>query len=124
MKLTKQEAPGRQVIQRYGAGQFRVSGAVYPGSVLVLPGQTVLWPVAAAGELSFDHFAALLAIAATLDVCLLGCGARMVPLPAALRAKLKQAGLAVDPMDTGAACRTFNVLTGEGRSVAAALIAV
>jgi uncharacterized protein len=45
-------------------------------------------------------------------------------LPAALRTALKAAGISSDPMDTGAACRTYNVLAGEGRAVAAALIAV
>jgi len=124
VQLTRQEAGGRQVIQRYGAGQFRVSGVVFPSSILVLPGQTTPWSATAMEDLTAESFAALLPVAGTLDVCLLGCGARMKPLPAALRAQLKEAGLTVDPMDTGAACRTFNVLTGEGRSVAAALIAV
>jgi uncharacterized protein len=48
----------------------------------------------------------------------------MSPVPPALRAALRGAGIAVEPMDTGAACRTFNVLLAEGRRVAAALIAV
>ena len=74
--------------------------------------------------LNLADFQPLIALAGTLDVCLLGCGAHMQPLPRDLRAALKDAGLTVDPMDTGAACRTYNVLTGEGRAVAAAVIAI
>ncbi len=124
MELIPQAAPGRQIVQRYRGGQFRISSIVYPGSVIVLPTETLPWAIASMDELTLEAFAALLPIAETLDVCLLGCGARMKPLPPALRAALKGAGLAVDPMDTGAACRTYNVLMGEGRSVAAALIAI
>ena len=75
-------------------------------------------------SLSLADFEPLIALAGTLDVCLLGCGEHMLPLPRDLRMALKEAGLTVDPMDTGAACRTFNVLTGEGRAVATALIAI
>lgn len=66
----------------------------------------------------------MLALAGKVDVCLLGAGPRLLPIPRALRTALKDAGVPTDPMDTGAACRTYNVLAGEGRAVAAALIAV
>jgi uncharacterized protein len=55
---------------------------------------------------------------------LLGTGRRLQPPPAGLRAALKQAGIALEPMDSGAACRTYNVLMAEGRLVAAALLPV
>ncbi|HET6224238.1 MAG TPA: Mth938-like domain-containing protein, partial [Dongiaceae bacterium] len=60
----------------------------------------------------------------TIDLLLVGCGARMAPLPPALRQALRQIGVVMEPMDTGAACRTYNVLMAEGRRVCAALIAV
>ena len=66
----------------------------------------------------------MLAPDAGVDLLLLGCGAAMRPVAPALRAALRKAGIAVEPMDTGAACRTFNVLLAEGRRVAAALVAV
>lgn len=82
------------------------------------------WPVTAFADVTLEALAPVLALAGRVDVCLVGCGASLRPLPLALRAKLKEAGLPADPMDTGAACRTYNVLAGEGRAVAAALIAV
>jgi uncharacterized protein len=57
-----------------------------------------------------------------IEILLLGCGARMGTVPFALRKGLRASGIVVDAMDTGAACRTYNVLLAEERRVAAALI--
>jgi uncharacterized protein len=54
----------------------------------------------------------------------LGCGPAALLVPEAVRARFKAAGIAIEAMNTGAACRTYNVLAAEGRPVAAALIAV
>jgi len=59
-----------------------------------------------------------------LDVLLVGCGPRFLPPPAGLVRALRESGIGLEWMDTGAACRTFNVLLAEERRVAAALIAV
>lgn len=96
----------------------------YQGSIIVHPGGVMAWPVTRFEDVSLETLAPVLALAGKVDVCLIGCGARLLPIPPALRAALKQAGVPSDPMDTGAACRTYNVLAGEGRAVAAALIAV
>ena len=97
--------------------------SLYRGSVIVTPRTTILWPVTRLeDQLTAESFAPLQALEPTIDVCLLGCGARMQRLPAALRAALKQQGLSPEPMDTGAACRTYNMLVAEGRMVAAALL--
>jgi len=124
LKLTRQSSADRQLIQRYGNGGFRVSGVDFLGSVIVTPGQAMAWPVAAFAQLTIRDFEPLIAMAKGFDVCLLGCGVQMQPLPKDIRLALKEAGLSADPMDTGAACRTYNVLMGEGRAVAAALIAI
>lgn len=58
------------------------------------------------------------------DILLAGCGPRFVPPPEGLREAIREMGLSLEWMDTGAACRTFNVLLAEERPVAAALIAV
>jgi uncharacterized protein len=123
LELTRQAAGDRQVIQAYGTGAFRVSGVTFASSIFVMPAKTLAWGVTRLEDLSEQAFAPLLA-EGTFDVCLLGCGATMQLVPDALRAALKNAGLTVDPMATGAACRTYNVLAGEGRRVAAALIRV
>lgn len=124
MKLTRQSSADRQLVQSYGNGGFRVSGVVYQGSVIVMPTLAVAWPAMSVQQLTFADFEPLIARAPELDVCLLGCGVTMSPLARDVRLALKDAGLSVDPMDTGAACRTYNVLMGEGRAVAAALIAI
>ena len=58
------------------------------------------------------------------EILLIGCGPASALLAPAIRRMLEEAGLGVEIMDTGAACRTFNVLLSEDRAVAAALIAV
>ena len=113
--------PGQpQVIQGYGDGLFRIAGAAHPGSVIVFAGRTVSW----SGEINEAGLAEAFAAADELDLLILGCGTRMQAITPELRAALRRVGVAVEVMDTGAACRTFNVLLAEGRRVAAALIAV
>ena len=115
---------GRQMIEAYGDGGFRIAGTAYHGSVLVMPERTLPWSTASCDGLSFTSFAELVPFAATIDVLLLGCGRRVLFVPPALRAELRAAGMVLEAMDTGAACRTYNVLAAEDRRVAAALIAV
>jgi uncharacterized protein len=124
MDLTPLVPVGRQMIESYGDGRFKISGTVYEGSVLVLPDRTLAWPIASLSEINADSLAAVLDARATIELLLFGCGTRMVQIPRFMRQLLGQAGLAVEPMDTGAACRTYNVLAAEERRVAAALIAV
>jgi uncharacterized protein len=112
------------VVQAYGDGRFRISGESVTGSVVVWPDGWTAWPVADVTILSADDLAPIRALAGTVDILLIGCGARFGPEPAGLRAALKVVGMALEWMDTGAACRTYNVLVGEGRRIAAALIAV
>lgn len=84
----------------------------------------VPWPVASAADLKPDDLAPVQARADSIDILLIGAGPVFGPEPEGLRAALKAVGIALEWMDTGAACRTYNVLIGEGRRVAAALIAV
>jgi uncharacterized protein len=125
MDITPLVPAGRQIIESYGDGRFRVSGVVIVGSALVLPTRALPWPVAGLAEVSPDSLAEILAAGRACDVelLLLGCGARLVLVPRELRELLRAAGIVTEPMDTGAACRTYNLLMAEGRRVAAALIA-
>ncbi len=125
MELTESvAAPGRNLIEGYGAGGFIVSGERYQGSVIVLPEAVLPWDVADFAALRPDSLALLADHRSDIDVLLLGCGPRIEFLPRPLREPLRERGLLPEPMDTGAACRTFNVLITEDRRVAAALIAV
>ena len=122
MDITPLVGAGRQIIQSYSGGKFRVTGVVHDGPVIVLPEGTQAWAVAR--PLSVDSFAPLLALAGELDVVLFGAGAAVDAADLKLRKALKASGLAIDIMDTGAACRTYNVLMAEGRRVAVALLPV
>ncbi|HUZ71686.1 MAG TPA: Mth938-like domain-containing protein [Stellaceae bacterium] len=122
MDITPLVAADRQVIESYGQTGFRVSGVAHEGAILVFPEATQPWAGAASvAALTRESLAAVLARGG-VEILLVGCGRRMVPFPPALRAALRSAGIVVDTMDTGAACRTYNVLLAEDRRVAAALL--
>jgi uncharacterized protein len=121
MDLTPLVPAGRQTIERYAPSGFRISGVVHHGPVLVFPDRTVPWAAASAAMVSWESVAPVLEHGG-IQILLLGLGRSMSLLPAPLRAALRAAGIAAEPMDTGAACRTYNVLVAEGRQVAAALI--
>ena len=104
-------------IDGYGPGFFRVGGQVIRGAALVAE-------TGARGWGGYDDAETLLAVAGEVDVIFVGTGARIAPIPPALRGTLEEAGLGVEIMATDAACRTYNVLLSEGRRVAAALIPV
>ena len=120
MDITPLLAKDRQVIDSYGANGFRVSGVVYDGAILVLPQSTAAWPVSSLAEASTANLSPI--IAASAQILLLGCGKHMTLVPPALRQQLRMHGVVVDAMDSGAACRTYNVLLAEDRRVAAALL--
>jgi uncharacterized protein len=122
MELTPQAGSsalgGRQLIERYGPGGFRVSGVIFAGPILVFPEHTILW---ANPALTLDGLAPVIAVGG-IELVLLGLGKRGGPAAPALRAGLKAHGIVVEGMDTGAACRTYNLLLAEDRRVAAALL--
>ncbi|SEH34367.1 Mth938-like domain-containing protein [Magnetospirillum fulvum] len=124
MDLNPRLAPGRQLIQAYGDGGFVIAGQRWLGSVLVFPETTQAWGCADIDSLGLDSLAPIIAAAPIPELLLVGCGSLLRPLPPTLRATLAAAGIRVETMDTGAACRTFNVLLTEERRVAAALLAV
>lgn len=116
--------PGRAPIDAYGDGGFRFAEMSHRGSIMCLPSGIYGWRASEAAALAPADFDRLLAEAAGIELLLVGTGGDLRPLPAQLRRVLKEAGLAVETMSTGAAVRTFNVLVAEDRAVAAALIAV
>ena len=124
LDITPQVAQGRQLVQGYGDGQFRIADIRHTGSVLVFPDETHAWPVTTADDITTDALAAVLARADTLDLLVVGCGPVFMAPPQALRDYLRGFAIALEWMDTGAACRTYNVLLTEDRRAAAALIAV
>jgi uncharacterized protein len=112
----------RQYVQRYDAAGFRINGVDHVGSVIVLPERTTPWPVVRIDQIDATALQPVLDAAPRPELLIIGCGRRGAPPNSSLRATLKAYGIALELMDTGAACRTYNALIGEGRRVAAALI--
>jgi uncharacterized protein len=111
-----------QVIRTYGPGRFLISDRDWREPVLVTPTATSTWPVTRADQLAPSNVAAATAGERPAELLVVGCGARAAFIAPAVRAELKAAGLSLEVMDTGSACRLYNVLLAEGRRVAAALI--
>ena len=113
---------GLQLVQSYGEGGFRVSGRRYQGSILILPDKTENWSIKAVADLSLPSLTPITDAEPAVELLIIGCGSTFALAPVTLREVLKSKNIGVETMDTGAACRTYNVLAGEGRRVAAALI--
>lgn len=107
-----------QLIRSYGPGRFLISEREWKEPVLVTGTGTFAWNVKNAEDLSPD----LLKNAPPVEVLVVGCGPRAIFVPPAKRAAFKAIGVGLEVVDTGAACRIYNVLLAEGRRVAAALI--
>jgi uncharacterized protein len=116
--------PGRHQLDAFGAGGFRFAGMSHRGSVLALPGGIRIWPVTRFSEITPELLQPVLDESDSIDFLLIGTGADIAFIPHDWRALLKERGITVEGMATGAAARTYNVLVAEERRVAAALIAV
>ena len=117
MQLSEVQFEGAVPITGYGPSFFRVGEQVIEGGALVAPGLAAGWD-------GLDDAAAILALVDQIDVVLLGMGAEIAHAPPAFRDTLEEAGIGVEVMTSPAACRTYNVLLGEGRRIAAALLPV
>jgi uncharacterized protein len=121
LKFEREQAAGRNLFTCYGEGYVEVNRVRFHES-LVVTGERIVkdWPIASVDALQADHLAAIIELKPA--IVLLGTGAKFqFPEPARL-APLYKAGIGVEVMDTPAACRTFNILLGEGRDGLAALI--
>ena len=121
MKLQAERIEGTNAIARHSLDGVIVNGAEHRHSVIVpWQGAVLPWQLASFEALTEAHFEALAAMKPELVI--FGSGARIrFPRPALLR-PLMAARIGVETMDTPAACRTYNVLLAEGRSVVAALL--
>lgn len=125
MDVTPLISSQAKVIQGYAKGGFRVSGDVHEGPVQVFPDRVEAWSAPeSVAELTPDHFAEILSGNTDVELVLLGCGEKMDLPPKPLKQAFRDKGIAVEPMDTGAACRTYNVLLADGRKLAAALMPI
>jgi uncharacterized protein len=111
-------------IEAYGKGGFRFAGMSHRGSLLCLPSGIWASAVTASAGISAGSLALVLEETPSVELCLVGTGRDPWIMPGGLRERFRERGIAVETMTTGAAVRTYNVLLGEGRRVAALLIAV
>jgi uncharacterized protein len=116
--------PEQAPIDAYGNGGFRFAGMSHRGSILSLPSGIWAWPIAATADIAESSLAPVFAEADAIELFLLGSGLELVPLPEPLRWRFRDYRIGLEVMATGPAVRTYNILIGENRRVAAGLIAV
>jgi uncharacterized protein len=123
MKIQLESGLGQNLIHSYGPGQIRINQEVYVRSLIVTPARIITdWPPASFEELAALHFQQIADLAP--EVVILGTGARLRFPPPAVTRTLIEANVGVEVMGTGAACRTYNILMGDGRRVVAALLMI
>jgi uncharacterized protein len=115
--------PHPAAIEAYGVGGFRFAGMSHKGSILALPTGIWAWDASTPADIDEQSLARVLAEPA-VDLLVIGTGRDLVPLARALRDRLKARRLNVEALPTASAASTYNVLLGEDRRVAAALLAV
>ena len=124
VEIRKAHFPGRAPVESYGNGGFRFADMSHRGSLLMLPSGIYGWNMVEGDPLTVENFQRVFDEAADIDVLLVGTGKDIRPLPKELNARFKELSISSDPMSTGAAVRTYNIMLAESRAVAAAFIAV
>jgi uncharacterized protein len=121
MRFTQDPSSSRNLIRSYGPGEIRINDEIFHHPLIVGPSSIAPGPaVRDAGELTAAHTADIVALAP--ELVLVGTGVRQVFPAAEFGAQFLRAGIGLEVMDTGAACRTFNVLLTEQRRVVALLL--
>lgn len=121
MKLHLDQSQALNTVTAYGDDYLRINDQRFDHSILLMPeGPVEAWPVAEFSQLGQEQFRAMLA--RKPELVIVGTGQRQRFAHPRLWAELAQARIGVEFMDTGAACRTYNILMAEGRLVLAALL--
>jgi uncharacterized protein len=120
LKLHEQRATHLNTVTGYGPGYIEINGARHSGSLILEAASVQSWNVAGFESLRPEDFDPVLELRP--ELVLLGTGTRHRFVHPRLTSRLTGAGVAVETMDTRAACRTYNILTTDGRRVAGALL--
>ena len=115
MRLNEVTYTNALPVDGYGPGFFRIGGEAREAPLAILPGGVTAWG-------GLDDAEVLLQAQSEVDVLLIGTGPEVAHIPTTLRTALEGAGLGVEIMASAQACRTYNVLLGEGRRVALAVL--
>jgi uncharacterized protein len=121
---TAPHLPRSAPIDAYGKGGFAFAGMSHRGSLLCLPQAIWAWPVTKPDEIDRYALERVFAAANQIDTLIVGTGTEVWLPPPELRAALRTVSVVRDTRQTGPAIRTYNIMIGERRRVAAALIAV
>lgn len=121
MKLHLSDSSGLNVFSGYGEGYVAVNQVRYTDNMIVLPNRIIEhWQVSNISRLDMEHFDALLAMQP--EIILLGTGTSLQFPDVSLMRMILSRGIGFEVMDTQATCRTYNILSSEGRHVAAAIL--
>ena len=121
MRFTQDPSSAPYLIRAYGGGELRVNDDIHRGTVILSASTVVSVPeIRDINDLAAFDRSRILAL--DPELVLLGTGARQIFPTASFRAQFLSAGIGFEAMDTGAACRTFNVLVSEQRRVVALLM--
>ncbi len=117
-------AGGRLLINSYGGGGFVVNGLRCTGAQIVFPDRVIAWSGMTFSDISKETLEPVLNAEPAVPLLLIGCGSLSFQLDGGIRQFLRERGVGVETMNTQAACRTFNLLMGEGRLAAALVIPI
>lgn len=123
MDVTPLIPSGKNVIKGYGNMTFKINDTLHNSSIIVFPDRVVNWDMLSPADICLDTFAQILS-ENDLEILLVGCGDVHMPTDVQIYREFQKAGVGLEFMTTGAACRTYNVLLAEGRNVVAALVLV
>jgi uncharacterized protein len=116
--------PGRWTIDAYSEGGFRFAEMSHRGAILATPSGVGIWKVDVASGITPESLASVLTEDSGVDFLIIGTGAVPAAVNADLRAAFSARRISLEVMTTPAAIRTYHVVAGEGRRVAAALLPV
>lgn len=115
---------GKKIIESYGAGAFKITGEKFENNIIIFPDSIHKFQSSNIENAKPEDITEIEKKADEIEVLLVGCGAATEFFSNEIEAKLKNKNINIEYMDTGAACRTYNVLLSEERKVAVVLIAV
>lgn len=116
--------PYQAQIDAYGDGGFRFAEMSHRGSLLCLPTGMHAWSVTSPDEISLETLDPVFQVADRIEVLFVGLGSEIRPFPSHIRDAFREREVIVEAIGTGGAISTYNIMLGESRAVAAALIAV
>jgi uncharacterized protein len=120
LKLHEQRATHLNTVTGYGPGYIEINGARHAGNLILGATSVQAWAVARFELLQPEDFDPVLSLKP--EVVLLGTGLAHRLAPPRLTASLARTGVALEAMNTRAACRTYNILVADGRRVAGAFL--